>query len=216
MFSSSCAERCKRDTDGMSCASFPAVHQRSFAVRTRHREAPGNLLIGAAAGALGGLLGAWVMVRVNHLIGPTESSSRGNEHHRRAASPNDTDGTFPDEPATMQAASRLTEAVAGQPLSEQGKQIGGPIIHYAFGAATGAFYGALAERQPGATAGGGLPFGAAVWLMADEMGVPLAGLSGNPLNYPLSRHASALASHLAFGLTVEGVRRLLLGPGSPA
>jgi hypothetical protein len=41
--------------------------------------------------------------------------------------------------------------------------------------------------------------------------VPLAGFAGPPNEYPLARHASALGSHLAFGLTLEAVRRLLLG-----
>lgn len=170
------------------------------------RHAP---LTGAAVGAVGGLLGAWMMVRVNHLIGPTENEGRRETRHH--ASPNDTDGTFSDEPATMQAASRVSEAVAGRPLTKPEKEIGGPVVHYAFGAATGAFYGALAEWQPGAARGAGIPFGAAVWLIADEIGVPLAGFAGPPTDYPFVRHLSALGSHLAFGLTLEGIRRLMLG-----
>ena len=169
-----------------------------------------NPLVAAVVGAAGGIAGAWVMVRVNHLIGPTETDGHRHEtrHH---ASPNDTDGTFSDEPATMQAANSASKAVSGRPLSRSGKRMGGSIVHYAFGALTGAFYGALSELEPGAAAGAGLPFGAAVWLIADEMGVPLAGFAGPPNEYPLARHASALGSHLAFGLTLEAVRRLLLG-----
>ena len=150
------------------------------------------------------------MVRVNHLIGPTEPDRQRHET-RHQASPNDTDGTFSDEPATMQAAESVSRAVSGRPLSRSGKRTGGSIVHYAFGALTGAFYGALSELEPGAAAAAGLPFGAAVWLIADEMGVPLAGFAGPPTEYPLARHASALGSHLAFGLTLEAVRRLLLG-----
>jgi putative membrane protein len=173
----------------------------------RHKHNP---LVAAFVGAAGGIAGAWVMVRVNHLIGPTETN--GNRHEtRHQASPNDTDGTFSDEPATMQAAESVARTVSGRRLSEPAKRIGGSMVHYAFGAVTGAFYGALSELQPGAAAGAGLPFGAAVWLIADEMGVPLAGFAGPPTEYPIARHASALGSHLAFGLTLEAVRRLLLG-----
>jgi putative membrane protein len=186
-------------------ANQDARMERSEVGRSRH-----NPLVGAAVGALGGLLGAWMMVRVNHFIGPTEEND-GRHESRHRASPNDTDGTFSDEPATMQAASSVSEAVTGRPLSRTGKRIGGSAVHYAFGALTGAFYGAVAEVRPATAAAAGLPFGAAVWLIADEMGVPLAGFSGPPTQYPLARHASALGSHLAFGLTVEGVRRLLLG-----
>jgi len=52
-----------------------------------------------------------------------------------------------------------------------------------------------------------LPFGAAVWAIADEGIVPAAGLSKSPTEYPLSIHAYALASHLVYGLTTELVRR---------
>jgi uncharacterized membrane protein YagU involved in acid resistance len=60
---------------------------------------------------------------------------------------------------------------------------------------------------PSTTAAWGLPFGAAVWLGADEVAVPAFGLSKAPMEYPASTHASALAAHLVYGLTVDVVRR---------
>lgn len=172
----------------------------------------GNPVLGALAGAVAGLAGSWAMVRFNHVIGgggfrPGDAHS----HRRQAATPNDTDGTFPDEPASMQVASTVAAPVIGRPLNEEEKEVGGPIMHYLFGAFMGAMYGAAAETQPSTTAGAGVPFGTAVWLAAGEIGVPLAGLSAPPTNYPLSRHLAALGSHVVFGLTVEGVRRVLRG-----
>ena len=58
-----------------------------------------------------------------------------------------------------------------------------------------------------ATTGAGLPFGAAVWAIADEGIVPAAGLSKSPTEYPPAIHLYAFASHLVFGLTAEVVRR---------
>ncbi len=52
-----------------------------------------------------------------------------------------------------------------------------------------------------------MPFGAALWLGADEVAVPLFGLSGPPFAYPASTHASALAAHLVYGATADLVRR---------
>jgi putative membrane protein len=171
-----------------------------------------NPVLGALAGAVAGIAGSWAMVRFNHAVGGGGFRPGGAHNHRRLrATPNDTDGTFSDEPASMQVASAVAAPVLGRPLSEDEKEIGGPIAHYLFGAVMGAMYGAAAETQPSATAGAGVPFGTAVWLAADEVGVPLAGLSGPPGNYPLSRHVAAFASHVVFGLTVEGVRRLLRG-----
>ena len=171
-----------------------------------------NRVIGALAGGLGGLVGSWAMVRFNHLVGGGGYRPGDPHPHRRhRATPNDTDGTFPDEPASMQVASLVAEPVIGRRLSEGEKEVGGPIMHYLFGALMGAMYGAAAETEPSTTAGAGVPFGTAVWLAAAEVGVPLAGFSAPPTRYPLSRHAAAFGSHIVFGLTVEGVRRLLRG-----
>ena len=89
-----------------------APHRDSAAHHRKH-----NPLVAAVVGAAGGIAGAWMMVRVNHLIGPTETNSQRHETRHRA-SPNDTDGTFSDEPATMQAASSLSQAVSGHRLSD--------------------------------------------------------------------------------------------------
>ncbi len=172
-----------------------------------------NAVLGAAAGAAGGLLGSWMMVRFNHLVGGVEYENGGarRPEYRRDAAPNDTDGTISDEPASIKAASLLAESVTDQPLSRFEKRLGGSVLHYAFGAVAGAIYGAAAERTPATTQAFGLPFGATVWLAADELGLPLAGLSAPPTHYPMSRHATALGTHLVFGATTEAVRRLLRG-----
>lgn len=172
-----------------------------------------NAVLGAAAGAAGGLLGSWMMVRFNHLVGGVEAREgrAPKEHYRFEATPNDTDGTISDEPASIQTAAIVGEQVAGRPLTQPEKRLGGQFFHYAFGAIAGGLYGAAAERSREVTAGFGLPFGATVWLTADEIGLPLAGLAAPPTSYPASRHAAALGTHLVFGATVEAVRRMLRG-----
>ena len=73
------------------------------------------------------------------------------------------------------------------------------------------FYGLASEVLPEVTAGFGLPYGTVFWLVVDEGAVSLLRLSKPPTAYPLSTHIYALASHLVFGATAEGVRRLLRG-----
>ena len=179
--------------------------------RRRHS----NPVLGAAAGALGGLVASWMMVRFNHLMAPDSgrSDKPGDPHaHRRGtATPNDTDGTIPDEPGSMQAAAAIAEPVLGRPLTVAEKEIGGPILHYLFGATVGALYGAAAETDRSVTRAAGIPYGIAVWLLADEIGMHAAGFATKPTDYPLSRHAAALATHLVFGTSVETVRRLMRG-----
>jgi putative membrane protein len=156
------------------------------------------------AGIIGGLVAAWTMEyfqralgRVSEQMGGAEGG--GGQQHRKPQS----------EPATYKAADAVAETVTGEEVPREYKPAAGSLVHYAFSGAVGAIYGAAATRTPDVTAWGGLPFGATVWLIADEMGVPLSGLSKAPTEYPLSSHMSALATHLVYGATTECVRRTM-------
>jgi hypothetical protein len=153
------------------------------------------------------------MVITNHLLAAAgfgrEDLGRHHRERRVDAKPNDTDGTISDEPASRKAASRTAEAVTGQRLDEREKSIAGPIVHHLFGAVAGAVYGAAVARLPALAAGGGVPYGVAVWVAAAEAGLPLTGLSRPPDAYPASRHAASLATHVVFGATLDAVRRAM-------
>ena len=111
----------------------------------------------------------------------------------------------------MKAASAVSEGLFGHKLTQSEKKIGGTAVHYVLGTGVGGLYGAAAEIAPAVTAGAGLPFGAAFWLVVDEGAVPLLGLSEGPMAYPLSTHAYALSSHFVYGVTAEVVRRAVRG-----
>jgi uncharacterized membrane protein YagU involved in acid resistance len=149
------------------------------------------------------------MIQFNKALGGTDDP-RANRH-RRNATPNDMDATLSDEPASIKVAENAAAAMAGVELDERAQDVGGTVVHFAFGAAMGALYGAAAESKPAATAMAGMPFGVAVWVAADEIGLPVSGLSKSPTAYPASRHLSSFGSHLVFGLTTEVVRRALRG-----
>jgi uncharacterized membrane protein YagU involved in acid resistance len=86
-------------------------------------------------------------------------------------------------------------------------------VHYGVGTTSAAVYGALAEVAPLVTIGNGVGFGAGLWLLADEVAVPAAGLSKPAKEIPLTTHIYALVSHLVYGwITVtvrQAVRRAL-------
>jgi uncharacterized membrane protein YagU involved in acid resistance len=107
----------------------------------------------------------------------------------------------------MKTADRIVRNVLKRELSKEEKKKAGPIVHYAFGASMGALYSIAAKAYPKVTRGFGTAFGATLFAVADELAVPALGLSKRPKEYPLSSHASALAAHLIFGVTTEGVRR---------
>jgi hypothetical protein len=176
-----------------------------------------NLWKGLAAGTVGGLAASWVMnqfqslwSRQTHGIERShgaQSLQQGSPHHGVARELQQRDSDQAEDDATVRIAKAVSEGVFGHKLAAHEKEAAGAVAHYAMGATSGAIYGALAELSPATTAGAGLPFGAAVWLVADEGLVPALGLSKPPTEYPLSTHAYALSSHLVYGLATELVRR---------
>lgn len=152
---------------------------------------------GAVAGAAGGLIASWVVNQFQSGVSKlSEEFAHDNDRKSRSGG---------DEETTVKTAEAISEA-AGHQLTQQEKQVAAPAVHYAFGSTMGALYGIAAELNPKSSAGWGAPFGAALWLGADELAVPVLGLSG-PTDTPVSTHASALAAHVVYGLTTEVVRR---------
>lgn len=157
---------------------------------------------GMAAGIVGGLVASYVMVQFQKLWARyLEEKQEKNRPTKRGKSRKE------NEPTTVKAASAISEAIFDHKLTKGEKKIAGPAVHYAMGAISGAIYGAAAELMPEVTTGAGMPFGATVWLVADDVTLPAIGLAGWPTAYPLSTHTYALASHLVYGLTTEAVRR---------
>jgi putative membrane protein len=177
-----------------------------------------NVWKGALAGLVAGLVASWAMNRFQDVwvsfssSNDSTSESKSSDNDRETANSNNkrSDNESEDD-ATVRAASSISEGVFNHELTADEKKIAGPAVHYATGAAGGLVYGVAAELAPEITEGVGLPYGAAFWLVVDEGLVPLLGFAKGPSEYPLSAHAYALASHLVFGATAEGVRRLLRG-----
>jgi len=173
-----------------------------------------DVLKGLVAGLAGGLVASWTM---NQFQAAWTRIAEGAEKPHGAQSMQPSEGsngnegndTAEQDDATVETAKVISRNVFGHELQENEKEPAGAAVHYAFGTVTGGLYGALAEVSPQVTIGAGIPFGAAFWLIADEVTVPLLGLSKGPTEYPPSTHAYALASHLVYGVTAELSRRAL-------
>jgi hypothetical protein len=163
---------------------------------------------------LGGMLASFAMNRVHALwtsIEEDESAARrkkeqggqlekGRQQRRETSS---------DEPSATEKAAQRAAKLIHVRLDRSARKKAGVLFHYAFGATLGALYGAAAEAAPSLTTGAGAPFGTAVWIAADEIGTPAAGLAPPSSELPLSVHLQSLAAHIAFGATTEIVRRAL-------
>lgn len=149
---------------------------------------------GAVAGLLGGIVATAVM-------GGFQAFVKSLSEEKKKP------GKKEQEPANVKAAEAISENVFDHHLTKAEKGPAGEAMHWAMGAGSGLIYGFASELAPISTVGYGLPFGAAVWLIADDIAVPALGLSKPITEYPVSTHASALSSHLVYGLTTDLVRR---------
>ncbi len=176
-----------------------------------------NVWKGVAAGVAGGLVASVVMNQFQALWSKlvegeershgAQSLQQGSPDHGVARELKERGSDEGQDDAAMRIANVIAEEVFDRNLTREEKQAGGTFVHYVFGVTTGVCYGVAAEGIPAITVGAGLPFGAFIWLIADEGIVPALGLSKPPTEYPPSIHAYALASHLVYGLTTEMVRR---------
>ena len=107
------------------------------------------------------------------------------------------------------AAQVLAVHLAGRRLTRQELGIAAPLVHYLFGATMGAIYGAYAERRRFESSGAG--FGTTIWLAADEVAMPLLGLSDSTARRPLEMHVQSLVAHLIYGTATELTRRWVRG-----
>ena len=197
-----------------------------------------DLVKGALAGAAGGLAGSLVMSLLPRAIatiapGQPVHEDRFTRHHNGrqevmqpgSGSTKNGSGTNGNGSHGNNGRNNRSHGQGEQPgvavmdvlsrtffhhhLSEREKKIAGPAAHLMFGVATGAAYGMLAETSPALRAGFGMAYGSAVWLAADEVGLPMLGLVDPPNVQPARVQAQAFGMHLLFGATLEAVRAWL-------
>jgi len=165
-----------------------------------------NVAAGIVAGLIGGLVGTWVMTEFQALWNTAadgrESQPAAGRHDSR-----DRQERREGRNANEVAAHAIARRAIDRPLTREELEIAAPALHYAFGGTIGALYGALSEMSPAVRALGGVGWGTAVWVGADEIAVPLVGLSRPAADHPLETHAQALAAHVVYGVTTELVRR---------
>ena len=103
----------------------------------------------------------------------------------------------------------LAEKISGGDLSQTQRAVAVETIHWVFGAASGAAYGALAEFYPAATARDGVNFGMTLMALTHEGALPALGLSAEPADQTNREKASEMATHVIFGFVTENVRRYI-------
>lgn len=116
-----------------------------------------------------------------------------------------------EDPSTVKAADAVSRAVTGHKLPDANREASGQMVHYIAGAVMGGIYGVLTEYRPEASAGFGSAYGIATSTLLDEAAVPALDLGSAPDEAPIGSHIYGVASHLVYGIVLEGVRRLFAG-----
>jgi putative membrane protein len=180
-------------------------------------ESVAGMIKGTVAGMIGGLAGAWAMNRfqagvksLSACCAPTENSDSQSESGQGAPHPKSESSRSQDAATTVKLAEAISRTVFDHPLSRSEKKVAAPMVHYGYGAMAGGVYGAVAEAAPIVTECAGAGYGTVLWLLGDEVAVPMLGLSKSPQKYPVSTHLSAAASHVVYGLALEFTRRMVL------
>jgi hypothetical protein len=151
----------------------------------------------AVAGALAGLGASFVMsLAYRPIMRAGSAGTLRREQEAQAGQP----------PSTVRAAEAAARTLGTTLSRPRAQALGGKAVHYGYGVAWGAAFALVARalaprrRPPVAT---GLAFGALLWVLSDEVLVPLLGFSRGPARYPPSSHLKGLAAHLVYGLATE-------------
>lgn len=114
-----------------------------------------------------------------------------------------------DEPSTETAARLAFESVTDREPSRHTRQRMGQAVHWLYGIGVGALYGALRSRFPSSPVVAGLGYGTALWVLGDEIAVPVLGLAHGPTAHRPAVHAQSLGAHLVYGLATAAATRAL-------
>lgn len=152
-----------------------------FMRKTEH-TGPKNYGRGFLAGVLGGLAGVAIKMLVDRAVAPDTVQ-------------------FEDKLADNIVDS--AEKMTGVDLSDESEAVAATIVEVGIGALIGGVYGLIVEAMPEAKTEQGAP----VWTAAQQLAAPALGLAPAAVKDVAADKIQNLAGHVAFGATVEIVRR---------
>ena len=166
-----------------------------------------NIALGATAGALAGFAASWAMNFAAKLYARATAPAEPDPEIRRIRLRERELFCIERADPTGEGAERMAERFLGRQLTDRELNFARDFMHYAFGTAAGAAYGAIAEHSPKVTRGYGLLFAAILLIVGEEIATPALGLLP-PLNrLPVEAHLAMASSHVVYGITLEATRK---------
>jgi len=172
----------------------------------RKRETP--ICMRYLAGAAGGAAGTFAMdsyMRAMKKALPDGKHSKPKEHLISLIGRKHEKG----ESSTAALGRMLYEAATGERPSERTRKTLSKAVHWGYGVDLGGLYGVVRGRKRKLDVLGGLIYGAGLWVLGDEIAVPLIGLAEGPKAYPTKIHAESLGAHLVYGVATAVATQLL-------
>jgi len=171
---------------------------------------------GFALGLVGGLVGVMAMDYFQQRISPLLFGSESQESSHTGEHPHLSSITLvgrqhrEDESATA-ALGRIvrTKTVGEEPDAGEKTDLS-YLIHWAYGISQGGLYGATRAGVAGTDWWGGAIFGLGLWLLGDELIVPLLGLQEGPTAYSVQTHLNRAAMHWVYGTATATATQLLV------
>lgn len=160
------------------------------------------------AGMIGGAAGTaamdFYMKAIRKAAGGRKSPGQPKEHDVSLIGRKHQEG----EPATAALGRLAYESIARREPDPETKTKLGEAVHWTYGVGQGALYGLVRGRAPKADLTGGLAYGAVLWLLGDEIALPLLGLAEGPKAYPAGLHAKAFGAHMVYGVATAATTQL--------
>jgi len=115
-----------------------------------------------------------------------------------------------EEVEAIEAVVRLVGTFVPGLASERRSHVTARALHYAFGIAFACAYVAATRPLGWLAAGGGVTFGTGLFVLSDRILIPMLKLGRSWDRYSRSERLNAWASHVAYGVVLEYVRRRAL------
>jgi hypothetical protein len=180
-----------------------------------------GLVLGTIGGAVGTLAMEYYWKAAEAITGqdPREKGG-GNTGGDKSGSDKDKDRPLDDislvgkhykkgESSTDAMARHEYKLVTHKEPKKEAKSTLSYITHWGFGMGGAAIYGALRGPARFPDILGGLALAVGLWGLANELAVPMLGLSEGPTASPPELHAHTLGAHIAYGLTSAAVTQIL-------
>ena len=175
---------------------------------------------GFVVGTLGGVAGVLAM---SYYWQVASALSGGDP--RKASKPNDEPqpldsisliGTNHEEGESSTAAmGRIAyQVITGkEPRTQETRTVLSYLVHWLISMFASGLYGAVRGKGHLLDVSGGAAMGTSLWLLGDEVAMPLLGLTDGPTAYPPVLHLHAFGAHIVYGVassvTTQLLRRLL-------